>query len=640
MFAIPNFLIFHPFQKAYVKQHMRNGKEIGPYFTKRPPAKVKEKHLTERFIDHSEASARKTHADLEKEKRQHQSILEALKQHHDELVSKGDNADDDGKGLSHKEKIAHLKAEIKNQETHLANKTRKQDLIKNRYEINKKQVAKKQEDSLNKKLSQYSEGQQKTIKDIHKANSEGKSKLVPGRILKGKDKDHIYLEAKHKDTGEPHHIAIHQDGSLKDPQILHGGKFDSKALSEPESPKEPKKVKVKEEIKEKKKAPKKGKEIPKPNIPEVISKRKKDKSVGNTDQAKVEDWRENGINSKAFKNWFGDSKVVDKNGKPLVVYHGTRGDIKEFGEKFLGKNTKAESAKKGFFFTSSPKVASGYSSIGPTRREHELRNKLTKMVEESKYDFPISQDKEIKKIYDELSRIEMDGDSEATKETRLMKKEKEKAEDDLWDLFSESKYKNYDEFYNNVNTKEVRSLKEKINRYENRFFNFGSNVAPVYLSLQNPIIKDYKGEEYREVSYNELLKQAKQGGNDGAIFLNTYDPGGKGYDEKTNIYIAFDPNQIKSSFNRGTFDKNSNDLNKSISSKEDIKSDLIKQAKDQVAFTKAIKGGKIEDYEAYINFFPKGKYLGDAHKQLSKLEDLKKSVKEKRSRKNKRKKRK
>jgi hypothetical protein len=80
-------------------------------------------------------------------------------------------------------------------------------------------------------------------------------------------------------------------------------------------------------------------------------------------------------------------------------------------------------------------------------------------------------------------------------------------------------------------------------------------------------------------------------------------------------------------------------MKKSISS-IDIKSDLIKQAKDQVAFTKAIKGGKIEDYEAYINFFPNGKYLGDAQRQLSKLEDLKKSVKEKRSRKNKRKKRK
>ena len=29
----------------------------------------------------------------------------------------------------------------------------------------------------------------------------------------------------------------------------------------------------------------------------------------------------------AFKNWFGDSKVVDENGNPLVVYHGTVSEI-------------------------------------------------------------------------------------------------------------------------------------------------------------------------------------------------------------------------------------------------------------------------------------------------------------------------
>ena len=36
------------------------------------------------------------------------------------------------------------------------------------------------------------------------------------------------------------------------------------------------------------------------------------------------------INSAAFKKWFGDSKVVDANGDPLVVYHGTSSDIEEF----------------------------------------------------------------------------------------------------------------------------------------------------------------------------------------------------------------------------------------------------------------------------------------------------------------------
>ena len=34
-----------------------------------------------------------------------------------------------------------------------------------------------------------------------------------------------------------------------------------------------------------------------------------------------------------FKTWFGDSKVVDNNGKPLVVYHGTNSKFKKFNLK-------------------------------------------------------------------------------------------------------------------------------------------------------------------------------------------------------------------------------------------------------------------------------------------------------------------
>lgn len=38
--------------------------------------------------------------------------------------------------------------------------------------------------------------------------------------------------------------------------------------------------------------------------------------------------------SAAFRNWFGDSKVVDKDGAPLVVYHGTSSDFMEFSPAF------------------------------------------------------------------------------------------------------------------------------------------------------------------------------------------------------------------------------------------------------------------------------------------------------------------
>lgn len=41
-------------------------------------------------------------------------------------------------------------------------------------------------------------------------------------------------------------------------------------------------------------------------------------------------WAEMGTESPYFKRWFGESKVVDESGKPLVVYHGTTADFDTF----------------------------------------------------------------------------------------------------------------------------------------------------------------------------------------------------------------------------------------------------------------------------------------------------------------------
>ena len=41
-------------------------------------------------------------------------------------------------------------------------------------------------------------------------------------------------------------------------------------------------------------------------------------------------WNKDGVKSPYFKKWFGKSKVVDENGEPLVVYHGTKSEFSEF----------------------------------------------------------------------------------------------------------------------------------------------------------------------------------------------------------------------------------------------------------------------------------------------------------------------
>ena len=58
----------------------------------------------------------------------------------------------------------------------------------------------------------------------------------------------------------------------------------------------------------------------------------------------------------AFKRWFGESKVVDENGEPLVVYHGTLADFSTF--------TKVADADfgHGYYFATDPKNSEAWAS--------------------------------------------------------------------------------------------------------------------------------------------------------------------------------------------------------------------------------------------------------------------------------------
>lgn len=65
--------------------------------------------------------------------------------------------------------------------------------------------------------------------------------------------------------------------------------------------------------------------------------------------------------TEAFKRWFGDSKVVDAQGKPLVVYHGTGADI----EAFDVENPRMSSGKlgKGIYLTPSTQKANFFAGL-------------------------------------------------------------------------------------------------------------------------------------------------------------------------------------------------------------------------------------------------------------------------------------
>lgn len=74
------------------------------------------------------------------------------------------------------------------------------------------------------------------------------------------------------------------------------------------------------------------------------------------------------VHTPEFKNWFGDwqkapeqaSKVVDADGKPLVVYHGTKNDFTVFDPE-KGRDGMKENYKIPNYFSSDPKISNGYS---------------------------------------------------------------------------------------------------------------------------------------------------------------------------------------------------------------------------------------------------------------------------------------
>lgn len=65
---------------------------------------------------------------------------------------------------------------------------------------------------------------------------------------------------------------------------------------------------------------------------------------------------------KNFWNWFGDSKVVDNQGRPLVVYHGTDAKFDTFDISKFGQTDSGEFGK-GFYFTGSKTYAEEYGSV-------------------------------------------------------------------------------------------------------------------------------------------------------------------------------------------------------------------------------------------------------------------------------------
>jgi len=209
--------------------------------------------------------------------------------------------------------------------------------------------------------------------------------------------------------------------------------------------------------------------------------------------------------SPAFKKWFGDSKVVDENGDPLVVYHGTDASFEVFDLKKTGNVEDHNTSYFGeaIYFTDSPDVASSYSE----RVAKDPRIKEMKGVAEEAF----------KKMSEELIA--------GRKGSKTYNENK-----NIWDRNKVSDY-----MFNNPSYVE------------------GSRVIPAHLSIINPLFINADGKHYYKVT-GDAINKARENNNDGVIIKNVIDAGSTRGSERSTVYVVFSPNQIKSVNNQGTFD--------------------------------------------------------------------------------------
>lgn len=239
------------------------------------------------------------------------------------------------------------------------------------------------------------------------------------------------------------------------------------------------------------------------------------------------------VRTKEFKDWFGDwqndpknaSKVVDENGEPRVVYHGSKSIFNVFNSsesesrQYLSKQIKPTN-----FFSSDETVANFFA----VTENQSLASQISKSIDI---------------ILDAFAGEDVDEDvlddeiwTEAAKKTG---KSKEFVKD-FWENKVPSEYKTNDEF----GTSEIED--PNIDKYK---YN-------VFLNMKSPIILDAEGERA-----DRFIKANKEilNNNDEVIIINIDETVGRKV--TATDYLVRNPNQIKSADGENTtFSKTNNNI--------------------------------------------------------------------------------
>jgi hypothetical protein len=295
-------------------------------------------------------------------------------------------------------------------------------------------------------------------------------------------------------------------------------------------------------------------------------------SVGCLEESQINDETVT-IYSDNFKKWFGDwendpdnsSKVVDKDGKPMPVYHGTT--KLDNGKPFKIFRTDINLSTS--MFSDSKSIASFFSGGGDSRFDDYVKN--YEMIDKNS-------------IKDMLRFINYtSGEKHVIKEINITG-----TEEKFYRLESE----HISSPLGRTTDEVIKSLTrecEKLIWNRNQKANSGG-IYKVYLNIRNPYIVDAKGCEfdkiqtdlYREpISVSAIGKLVKNIGKyDGVIIKNVRETTYK--TSPSTDYLVFNPNQIKHALdNSGEFSPNNDSIIENIITEVDAKDISLKSFKIQ-----------------------------------------------------------
>lgn len=262
------------------------------------------------------------------------------------------------------------------------------------------------------------------------------------------------------------------------------------------------------------------------------------------------------VDTPEFKAWFGDSKVVDEEGKPRVVYHGTVKSFNKFSENKLGSKSDHPVSKLGFYFDETSRGAAEYAKG--------TKGNIMPVYLSINNPYEISASNFIK------NWLEYGRES--------YEKAIEKIKDKFEGTDFQIEFSGWDEF--------IRNQGDEISR------EFLPQSLQIALDKFDESKEKYENYDWRDLfDSNELASKVKafkqtlvKKGYDGIIIHPDFLQGDEWPELQNKQYIAFYPNQIKSVFNRGTFDPNNPNILFQLAKPEAAKSllDIYAKISDRI----------------------------------------------------------